>query len=47
MHTIKHISDHTDDGGPALPTRGAMQLVVTRDGGDWRIAAAQTTPIFE
>lgn len=47
VHTIKHIFDHTDDDGPTLPTRGAMQLVLTREDGTWQIAAAQTTPIRE
>ncbi|MFW5415356.1 SgcJ/EcaC family oxidoreductase [Nocardiopsis sp. CNT-189] len=28
-----------------LPLKGAMSYVLTRDGGDWRIALAQTTPI--
>ncbi|GAA1107739.1 SgcJ/EcaC family oxidoreductase [Nocardiopsis composta] len=32
-------------GGSPLPAEGAMSYVLTRDGDDWRIALAQTTPI--
>ena len=33
----------TDPG--ALPATGALTYVMTRDGGSWLIALAQTTPI--
>ncbi|MEU1201622.1 SgcJ/EcaC family oxidoreductase [Streptomyces sp. NPDC005813] len=33
------------EGSSELPLAGAMTYVMTRQGGDWRIALAQTTPI--
>lgn len=40
----KHVVDERADGGD-LSTRGALSYVAVRDGGTWRIALAQTTPI--
>ncbi|QPP07524.1 SgcJ/EcaC family oxidoreductase [Streptomyces bathyalis] len=33
------------EGSSELPSVGAMTYVLTRQGGDWRIALAQTTPV--
>jgi uncharacterized protein (TIGR02246 family) len=41
----KHVSDERD-GGEGLPTTGSLTYVMVREGGGWRIASAQTTPIL-
>ena len=46
---IKRVTDGRDrDARPAgstdLPTAGSLTYVLVRDGGDWRIALAHTTP---
>jgi hypothetical protein len=33
------------EGPDELPTVGAMSYVLVREGEDWRIALAQTTPV--
>ena len=46
----KHVSDQrdsTDEGAQTLASRGSLTYVVVQDGGRWRIALAQTTPIAE
>ncbi|QFU93429.1 SgcJ/EcaC family oxidoreductase [Amycolatopsis sp. YIM 10] len=41
---MKHVSDEREDGGE-LPAKGSLTYVVAREGDDWKIALAQTTPI--
>ncbi|WP_156253453.1 SgcJ/EcaC family oxidoreductase [Pseudactinotalea terrae] len=40
----KHVTDARPGGGD-LPDRGALTYVAVREGGTWRIALAQTTPM--
>jgi uncharacterized protein (TIGR02246 family) len=46
---VKHVHDGRDDGaagsGPPLRDRGMLTFVLVEDGGRWRIASAQTTPV--
>jgi uncharacterized protein (TIGR02246 family) len=46
---VKHVHDGRDDGavgsGPPLRERGMLTFVLVEDGGRWRIASAQTTPV--
>ncbi|WP_017595506.1 SgcJ/EcaC family oxidoreductase [Nocardiopsis potens] len=44
---VKTVHDERPEarGASGFPAKGAMSYVLTRDGGDWRIALAQTTPI--
>jgi len=43
---VKTVHDERPGTDPsALPTTGALTYVMTRDGGSWLIALAQTTPI--
>jgi uncharacterized protein (TIGR02246 family) len=47
---IKHVSDQrepdaTGAEAPALPSKGALTYVVTKEADTWRIASAQTTPV--
>ncbi|MGC7099169.1 YybH family protein [Amycolatopsis lurida] len=42
---VKHVSDEREDGGE-LPAKGSLTYVVTREGDDWKIASAQTTPVL-
>ncbi|RZS44884.1 uncharacterized protein (TIGR02246 family) [Herbihabitans rhizosphaerae] len=46
---VKHVSDERDTApkSDSLPTRGSLIYVMVKDGDDWRIASAQTTPIVE
>lgn len=46
----KHVSDErrpssSDGPGPTLPSTAMLTYVMVKDGGTWRIASAQTTPI--
>ena len=45
---VKTIHDERDrtEAASELPVSGAMTYVVTRDGDDWLIALAQTTPVL-
>ncbi len=40
----KHVSDERESGA-ALPERGSLTYVVTKDDDAWRIALAHTTPM--
>jgi uncharacterized protein (TIGR02246 family) len=45
VSVIKHVSDENEDASEEVPRRGSMTLVVAKEGEEWRIALAQTTPI--
>jgi uncharacterized protein (TIGR02246 family) len=46
---VKTVHDGRDDGAvgsaPPLRDRGMLTFVLVEDGGRWRIASAQTTPV--
>ena len=41
----KHVFDGRETGAEPRPSRGSLTYVVVDEGGTWRIALAQTTPI--
>jgi uncharacterized protein (TIGR02246 family) len=45
VSVIKHVSDENEDASEEVPRQGSMTLVVAKEGEEWRIALAQTTPI--
>ena len=45
VSSIKSVHDGRQSGAAEVPERGAFTYVVKRDGAQWRIALAQTTPI--
>ena len=42
---VKHVSDERENSG-GLPSTGSLTYVVVREGDDWKIASAQTTPVL-
>ena len=43
---VKHVFDDSTDASRGGPSRGRLTFVVVNEGGAWRIALAQTTPIL-
>ena len=41
---VKRVHDGRGGDAPAQPAEGSLTLVLTEDGGAWRVALAQTTP---
>ncbi|MGA6164145.1 YybH family protein [Amycolatopsis magusensis] len=42
---VKQVFDEREESG-GLPARGSLTYVVAREGDDWKIAFAQTTPVL-
>ncbi|UJW33098.1 SgcJ/EcaC family oxidoreductase [Saccharothrix sp. AJ9571] len=42
---VKQVFDEREEPG-GLPARGSLTYVVAREGDDWKIALAQTTPVL-